>query len=167
MSLLVIITSCGALVGLLIGLLTIWEKVIKPRLRRTRFIIAVNLINEWFDYIDCNLEKGIDFPILENKDKKVTGYIASNLTYYKIKPTKRVRREWLKNMGIKKSLRSSKDLFTTYSRMSSDGDYLSLFFTQIVANFYNFHSLYKSKNPTGCNYAEVEMPVKFLNFLIK
>jgi hypothetical protein len=167
LSLLAYITTCGASVGLFIGLLTIYEKLVKPNLKKTKLRIAVSLINDWFDYIDCNLEKGIDFPVLDNKEKKVANYIESNLKGYEIKLNKKIRRAWLKKQGIKKTLLDSEELFTNYSRMSCDGYDLFMFFYLIAGNFLSFHVDYKSDNPKGCNFATVEMPVKFLNFLVK
>ncbi len=162
-----ILVFSGALVSLIVGSITIYEKLIKPRHRITKLKTAVSLINDWFDYIDCNLEKGIDFPVLDNKEKKISEYIKANLRNYKISLGRRRRYAWLKEVGIKKTLRGSNELFTMYSRMLAEGENLDFYFMKIVGSFYSFHSKYKSPNPAGCNFAEIEMPVKFLNFLIR
>ncbi len=157
----------GASVSLIIGLVTLYEKLIKPKLKSTKLRVAVSLINDWFDFIDCNLESGIDFSVLNNKENKVLEYIKANLKDYKITMNRKKRYAWLKEVGIKKTLRGSKDMFTQYSRMLPDGDFIDLYFMKVIGNFYTFHSKYSSTNPSECNYSEIEMPVKFLNFITR
>lgn len=124
------------------------------------------LVNDWYDYIDCNLEKGIDPAILDNKDQKVLNYISLELRGYQIRVSMSMIIRWNKMMGIKRELVRDFDIFCKTSRVGFNGVTLDYFFMNLIGSFSSFHSLYKSQNPTGCNFANISMAVRFLNFYV-
>ncbi len=70
-------------------------------------------------------------------------------------------------MGIKKKLQDSQQLFLKFSRVPIEGMPLSSLFQVSVGKFYSFYRNYKEKPTADYNYADVEMPLKFLNFYLK
>ena len=126
----------------------------------------VELIEQWFDEIDQNLEKGLNLGKLNNIEKKIVDHSQEYLTNYKIKPSIRMIRKWNRKMGLKKELQSSAELFEKLSRVPKDGICLEVFINMLIGNFYTFHQTYQKKS-NECNYANVEMPVKFLKFYVR
>ena len=149
------------------GLYGFYKKVIKPRRIKTKFINLLPLIQEWFDELDCYLEKDLNIFSLQNKEKKIIEYIDKYLKGYTIKPSKKIIRKWNKKMGIKKELQDSTKIFSELSRIPIGGMDVKLFFMKIVGNFYTFYKAYKSPNATKYNYADIEMPIKFLKFYVE
>ena len=125
------------------------------------------MIEEWFDELDCNLENNLNISALNNKEKKIHEFIDTHLSNYQIKPKRKMIQKWNKKMGIKTELQKSPDIFQKFSRVPVTGIYLDMFFTMLIANFYKFHGAYKSGNKEECNFADVEMPVKFLRFYLE
>ena len=91
------------------GLYGFYKKVIKPRRIKTKFINLLPLIQEWFDELDCYLEKDLNIFSLQNKEKKIIEYIDKYLKGYTIKPSKKIIRKWNKKMGIKKVIKREID----------------------------------------------------------
>lgn len=158
--------TLGVVLGIIVALITIYEKVIKPHTPKTKLNKLYKMIEEWFDEIDCNLEKGLNSASLTNKEEKISDYIRDELPRHNIKPDKLMIRQWNKMMGIKTELQDSPELFQKSSRLPAEGMYLDMYINTIFGNFYRFHSLYQEKSK-GCNYAEVQMPIQFLKFYVK
>ena len=125
------------------------------------------LFRSWFDTLDINLEKGLNMAELNNQERKVLDYIDNELAHFFIKPKKKTIRKWNKEMGIKEELLNSAEIFQKFSRIPATGIYLDMFFWMITANFYKFHSAYNSNNKGQINFANVEMPIKFLKFYVR
>jgi len=124
------------------------------------------MIKQWFDEIDCNLENGLNLSKLNNMENNFINYIQENLKGYDIKPDIRIIRKWNKKMGFKKSLLDDTNLFQQYSRLPASGMYLDMYIYKIIGNFLSFYKAYQAKSDK-CNYADVEMPIKFLGFYIE
>ncbi|MDY0325377.1 MAG: hypothetical protein RBQ87_04280 [Candidatus Cloacimonadaceae bacterium] len=134
--------------------------------KKPQLIKLTELINDWFDYIDCNLEGEINQAVLNNKENKVLSYIGFHLKDYRIKPNRTLIKKWNKRMGYKKALLNSKELFMGSSRLPYEGVTMSDFFMGLIGGFSSFYSAYRSKYPSACNYSNIELPVKFLNFYV-
>ena len=163
-----------SVLGILVAVITIigggygcYSKLIRPKRIRTKLQMLLAMIQEWFDEIDCNLENGLNMAALNNKENKIHEYISANLGHYKIEPTEKLIRTWNKKMGLRSDFLESTEEFMRYSRVSSDGISVELFFVMLVANFTTFHANYPPKIPGACNFAEVEMPVKFFRFFVE
>lgn len=158
--------TLGVVLGIIVAVITIYEKIIKPHTLKTKLMKLDGMIGEWFDEIDCNLEKGLNIASLNNKEEKISDYIRDELPRHRIKPDKLMIRQWNKMMGHKTEFQDSPELFQKYSRLPADGMYLDMYANTIFGNFYRFHNLYQTESD-GCNYAEIQMPVKFLKFYVK
>ena len=75
-------------------------------------------------------------------------------------------RKWNKQMGFKESVLDDTNLFEQYSRLPATGMYLDTYIYKIIGNFLSFYKAYQEKSEQ-CNYAEVEMPIKFLKFYVE
>jgi len=159
-----LITSLFAIVG---GLFGFYKIFIKPKRIKTKLFELLKMTEEWFDELDSNLERNLNTALLNNKENKIREYIETHLKTYKIKPKKKLIRKWNKKMGIKAELQRSSDIFQKYSHIPVSGIYIDMFFRMIVSNFYKFHSAYNSENKQECNFADIEMPVKFLKFYVE
>lgn len=149
------------------GVYTLYDRFIKRNTRKAKLVKVAEMIKDWFDYIDCNLEKGVEMAELNNRENKIIEFIRNNLKNYWIKPTPRIIRSWNKEMGIKKELRNSTEIFQKYSRIPADGIGLDMFFTFLMGAFLRFNQNYH-KEPAGeYNYADLEMPVKFFRFYLR
>jgi hypothetical protein len=149
MNTLSIIASLFAIIG---GFYGFYKIFIKPKRTKTKLSKLLTMIVDWFDELDCNLEKELNLYALNNKENKIRDFIDNRLPHYKIKPKKRIIKRWNKKMGIKKELQNSPDIFEKYSRISVNGISVSLFFSMIVANFYKFHRAYKTNNKKEYNF---------------
>lgn len=149
------------------GFYGVYEKILKPRRKKTKLKLLSGMIEQWFDTLDIHLEKDLNLAELNNQERKIHDYIDDQLAHYYIKPKKKTIKEWNKKMGIKKELLGSIEIFQGFSRIPSTGIYLDMFFWMIVANFYKFHSAYSSDNKQQVNFADVEMPVKFFKFYVR
>ena len=69
-------------------------------------------------------------------------------------------------MGLEEKYWNSAELFQEKSRVPPEGLPVDMLFQMLVGNFWRFHSQYSSKQ-AECNFAEVEMPVKFLRFYVE
>lgn len=70
-------------------------------------------------------------------------------------------------MGLKKEYWDSQEKFQEFSRVLSKGMPLDSFFNMLVGKFLNFRAHYPPKQNAECNFAEIEMPLKFLRFYIR
>lgn len=162
-----IIGKLAVLVGLLAGLRALYVQLIKPRTLGAKLQKVLEMITEWFDEIDCNVEKGVDFASLNNKERKIHEYIDANLKDYWIKPNDSMIAKWNRRMGIKRELQDSHDLFQKFSRIPASGFPLDGFFTSLIGEFLRFNQNYHKTPPGDYNYADVEMRVKFLRFYVR
>jgi len=155
------ISAIFAVIG---GLYAFYAKIIFPRTTKAKLQKLNEMITTWFDEIDKNLNSGLNMDALNNQEVKMREFICRNLKNYWIKPTKKIIREWNKP-GTKKEFIDSTDLFSKTSRVPVEGIPLEEFYSMLIASFYKFHANYSEK--TGnCNFAEVEMPVKFFRFYV-
>jgi len=159
-----LIVSLFTIIGSLYGFYRI---IVKPKMTKTKLNNLLKMIINWFDELDCNLEKELNLSVLNNKENKIRDFIDNYLSKYKIKPKKKMIVKWNKRMGIKTELQNSADIFKKYSRIPVSGIYIPEFFTMLVANFYKFHGAYENNNKQECNFADIEMPVKFLKFYVE
>jgi hypothetical protein len=60
--------TIGAFIGSIVGVITIYEKLIKPRTFKTKLNNLYKMIKQWFDEIDCNLENGLNLSKLNNME---------------------------------------------------------------------------------------------------
>lgn len=148
------------------GIYAVYANIIKPKIKRTRLINLLEMIIQWYDEIDCNLEMNINLSKLNNMEDEIRNYIQENLKTYKIKPSANIIRNWNKKMGFKEELLNSPVLFEEYSRLPAKGMSIEIFIDIIIGNFYSFYQKYQLKSDK-CNYADIKMPVKFLDFYIK
>jgi len=158
--------TIGAVIASIVGLITIYEKLIKPHTPKAKLHTLCNMVEQWFDEIDCNLENGLNLAKLNNMESKFTNYIRDNLRHYEIKPDIWMVRKWNKQMGFKESVLDDTNLFEQYSRLPATGMYLDTYIYKIIGNFLSFYKAYQEKSEQ-CNYAEVEMPIKFLKFYVE
>jgi hypothetical protein len=154
-----------AVIGGLWVIYQIFQKIISPRLTKSKLKKLYLLIEDWLDEIEVNLDKGIDIEILGLKEKKIEEFIRDNFKYYKLKFSKRFRKKFLKDCGIKKELRTSKEIFERYSRCPSDMMYLDHYWIQLWKNFYEFHGNYKNQNGE-INFANVTMQLRVLKLYL-
>ncbi len=148
------------------GLYGFYAKIIKPQTLKMKLRKFTNMITEWYDEIDCNLGAGLNMAALNNRENKIRDFIERKLKTYWIKPTPAIIRKWNQAMGLEEEYWNSVELFQEKSRVPPEGLPVDIFFQMLVANFLSFHSLYSSKQ-AECNFAEVEMPIKFLKFYME
>lgn len=149
------------------ALWAVYKRFINPKRRRTKLLKFTKMVTEWIDEIDCNLDVGLNLAAINNKENKIREFIKDNLPTYWIRPSKKMIRKWNKEMGIKKELWDSQDKFEEYSRVSSEGIPLEFFFNMLVCKFQSFTAYYSLKQNGECNFADIEMPAKFLRFYLK
>lgn len=161
----VIAAICTILGGMWL-LCKIYAKLISPRLLRNRLKKLYSLIQDWYDEIDQNLEKGLNLSLLNNKENKITQFIEDNgLGDYQLKFSKSFRKKFLKFCGIKKELQANEELFTQYSRCLADRIYLTVFWNSLVGALYIFHREYSSQSGKA-NFADISMRLKVLKMYL-
>lgn len=148
------------------GVYAFYKTFIKPRRLKTKLQKLADMITDWYDEIDCNLDAGLNMAVMNNRENKIKDYIERNLKTYYIKPTQSIIREWNKKVGLKEEYWNDLKSFQKYSRISPKGLSMVMFFQMLVTNFWTFHGQYTSEG-SNCNFAEVEMPVKFLKFYME
>ncbi len=84
------LSIAGVIFTIIAGYFLLYDRIIAPKLVKTKLKAVSEMIDDWFDYIDCNFEKGIDYAVLNNKERKINSYIDENLKTYWIKPSKRI-----------------------------------------------------------------------------
>ena len=164
-----IITLIGltvTILGGIVAVITIYQKCIKPRRTQTKLRKFFGLIERWFDTIDCHLETGLNMAQLQNMENKINDYLERHLKNHQIKFTQAMIRSWNKKIGLKTELLNSEEQFAQYSRMTCNPMPLWSYVNMLFGNFNNFQRLYREQSK-DCNYAEVEMPVKFLRFYVE
>jgi hypothetical protein len=134
--------------------------------KKTQLEKVLELIEDWYNYIDCNLEDGVNQSILNNKETKVINYIDIHLKNYEIRPSQKLIRKWNKQVGLRKDLLDNQEQFLKTSRLLYIGISLDHFFITLVGGFSTFYSKYKSADPSGCNFANISSPVKFFAFYV-
>ena len=165
------IAALSLILGFFWSLHKIYTQFLKPKRKKIKYHKLYELIEDWLDEIDKNLEAGLNYSLLNNKETKIRQYLIDNkINYSKLRFDKSFRRNFLKFCGIKKALQDDKDLFMKYSRQTIDWTYLEDYINFLFGAFYTFSSNYDSKNGEA-NFAEVEMRVKLLklywNYKIK
>lgn len=81
-------------------------KILSPFFKRKKLKRFFELVQDWFDEIDKNLETGINLSILNNKENKISFFLDENhLNKYKIEISRSFVRKYLKKFGLKKELR--------------------------------------------------------------
>ena len=154
-----------AVIGGLWILYQIYEKIISPRLTKSKLKKLYFFIEDWLDEIEMNLDKGIDLEKLGLKEKKIDEFIRDNFKYHKLKFTKQLRKKFLKDCGIKKDSLASKELFERFSRCPSGIMYIEHYWIQLWKIFYKFHGNYKNQNGE-INFAEVTMQLRVLKIYL-
>jgi len=149
------------------GLCALYDRFIKPHTCKAKLLKIKAMINDWFDYIDRNLEKGVDFAELNNRENKICEFIKSNLNEYWIRPSSKIIKKWNRKMGLKKEFWNSHEMFKLYARIPANGIPLDVFFDLLVGTFLRFNNNYHKDPPGEYNYADLEMPVKFFRFYMR
>lgn len=149
----------------------LYDRFLKPKRKTSKYHKLFLMIEAWFDEIDKNLEGGINYSLLSNKENKIRQYITDNkIGSDKLKFNNRFKRKFLKFCGIKRSLLDDKELFYKYSRQSVDWTYLEDYINLLFSSFYDFLRDFNLKNGKA-NFANVEMKIKLLrlywNYKIK
>lgn len=160
------IEELTVLVSALSGFYGFYALFIKPRRIKTKLREFTLMVIDWYDEIDRNLEQELNMSALNNKESKILWFVRRKLKRYWIRPSAIIIQKWNKEMGYKKAYWDNIELFRKSSRIPQEGMPLDLFFCMLVANFLKFHENYKQKRPE-CNFAELEMPVKFLKFYME
>lgn len=146
-------------------ILVIATKILQFVLRRTpkhRITKLYALIREWFDYIDSNLEAGLNEGKLNNLERRIDEYMRDyNLGRCVLYFSPRFRRRFLKEMGIKKELLDEVDVFEGYARAKGTRIDLQLYWWTIRGNFYVFYGRYRSREKPF-SFADVEIPLRIL-----
>ena len=156
----------AALFAVLGGLYGFFALFIRPRTLKAKLRKLTEMITDWRDEIDCNLEPGLNLAALNNRENKIRDFIERKLKTYWIKPSPLIIQKWNRRMGLEEEDWNSAELFQKYSRVPPEGLPLDMYFQMLVGNFERFHSVYSSRQ-AECNFAEVEMPVKFLKFYME
>jgi hypothetical protein len=157
----------AAIFAVIGGLWSVYKRFFSPKRLKSKLRRFTNMLTEWFDDIDSNLETGLNLAALNNKENKIREYIKENLPLYWIKPSKKMMRYWNKEMGLKREYWNSEEKFKEYSRVPSKGMALEYFFNMLIGNFLRFMAQYPPKQGGKCNFAEIEMPVKFFKYYLK
>jgi hypothetical protein len=161
------IVKLGIFLALLLSLEKLFAKLIKPRLFRTKMEIFVQMVTDWFDYIDRNLERGLNLAEINNREEKIHEFIREKLVGYRIKPSKKIINKWNRRMGLKEDYWNSVEIFQKYSRISANGISIEMFFNMLVGNFMKFYAQYRHKQAQATNFADVRMSIQFLKFCLK
>lgn len=161
-----IIGSIAAVFAIIGTIWSVYAKFVRPRTTKTHFKKLLGLVERWFDEIDCNLENGLNMSKLNNMENKIREHVENKLNRFKLKPSSKLICEWNRKMGLKKELENSLELFKKYSRMPDNEVSLDLYINLLIGSFYTFHQAYQAKS-SEANYADVEMPVKFLKFYME
>jgi len=153
-------------ISLLLGVFWSFHKVytlfIKPKQKKYKYHKLFEMIEDWFDEIDKNLELGLNNAVMNNKENKIHQYIIDNkLDTDKMRFSRKFRREFLKFCGIGEKHLNDKKLFYTYGRVQSDWIYLNVYINILFGAFYTFSTNYSTKSKET-NFADVEMRVKLL-----
>ena len=163
-----IIGKISTVIGIVWGIYQINKYLIAPKLQRTKIIKFYSLIKDWYNEIDTNLDN-LNMNLIYNKENFINEYIKDNrLEDYKIIFSKKIRRNFLKEVGFVKEKQDDVILFAQYSRFKTHTIFLSTFWGILQGNFYRFYNNYK-KSASETNFADVEMPIKLfkLYFNIK
>ncbi len=159
----------GKIVSIPVLILTIYQlykKIIYPRMQKTKLHRFYQLVKEWFDEIDKNLDN-LNLNLIYSLENKVDDYIKdNNLEMFKFNLNKKFMARYLKFVGLKPELCSDKVQFAKYSRFESGILYLSTFWGIVRGNFYRFYSNYKDSSKET-NFGDVEMPIKMLKMYLK
>jgi len=156
----------AALFAVVAGLWSVYKRFIQPKRLKTKLKKFTEMVTEWFDEIDCNLDAGLNLAALNNKENKIREFIKDNLPSYWIRPSKEMIRKWNREMGFKKEYWDSQEKFQEYSRVPLKGMPLEFFFNMLVREFMIFKAHYPPKQNGECNFAEIEMRVKFFKFYL-
>jgi len=158
MNLINVIASAVVIAVFIVGLLQ-W---LSKKTKRLKAKGLYRLINEWFDYIDINLEKGLNMSKLNNIETKVDEYIKDHhLNNYQLYFTPKLRRKFLKNRGTQKELLNNQNLFENYVKFEGNRIHLDMYWNIIRGNFYQFYKNYQERNKP-INFANI---TKFIDLL--
>jgi len=156
------IGALSLLLGLFWSLHKVYFHFIKPKRKTIKYHKLYELIEDWFDEIDKNLEHELNIQLLYNKEKKIHQFIIDNkLKNNKLNFNKKFRREFLKFCDISEKYINDKKLFYKYARVQSDWIYLDVFINSLIASFYTFLAKYKLKSEET-NFADIDMRLKLL-----
>jgi hypothetical protein len=139
-----------------------YSHFIKPKRNIFKYHKLFEMIEDWFDEIDKNLEASLNYSLLNNKENKIRQYLLdSGISNHKLKFNKNFRKRYLKFIGINKSHLNDVNLFAKYSRQPIDWIYIEDYIGILFGAFYTFSNDYNANNGKA-NFAEIEMRVKLL-----
>lgn len=122
-------------------------KWLKARTRRSRVLKAYDKIRVWFDEIDANLSAGIDHDKVSVLERGIDEFLKDHkLEMYELKFLKKFKQRFLKEMGLKRGLWNSEELFQKYSRMKIDAISLQVFWWELQGTFHRFYAEYKKQD---------------------
>lgn len=117
------------------------------RTRRSRVLTAYERIKIWFDEIDSTLSAGIDHDKVSVLERGIDEFLKDHkLEMYGLKFSKKFKQRFIKEMGLKRELWNSEELFQKYSRMMIDKIYLQVFWWELRGTFYKFYTEYQKKD---------------------
>jgi len=185
----IIVTLIGAYFAILKFGSHIWNIFNKTHRRKVK---AYQLIKQWYDYIDANLDS-LDMNQASHFESEVDLFFSDEKNkHLSICFDEKFRKKFLKEMGVKKELLKDVDLLKSYARLASENISLGIgihesasnrkvtlekfpfqFYWYVIrGNFYNFYSQYKN-NYDGiavenrCTWADIEIPVRMLCRLLE
>ena len=161
------IKNLAALFAVLGVFWSLYVRLLKPRRLKARLVEFAHMVMDWFDDIDCNLETGLNLSSINNKENKIRAFIKNKLPSYRIVPSKKLIRNWNKEMGLKEEYWDSPDKFQQYSRIPCVGISVDNYFIMLTGKLQIFYSQYLTVKSSIHNFAEIAMPIKFLKFYLK
>ena len=157
----------ATVVGVPLVLQQTWLHIVRPRLKRTKLRRAFELIQTWFDQVDRNIEHGVDRPLIDNLEGKIDSYLRDHaLERHSIRFSKRFRRRFLREVGIKRELLDNPELFEKFARSPLSGTDLGTWWGMTRGAFYRFSAAYE-RNSADTNFADVQMRVRLLRLYLR
>lgn len=158
--------TIAALIGGLAGAHQLYHHVVRPRRRRTRALLACELIEQWFNAVDQTIEHGFDMPRIYNLEDRVSRYLdEANLQLIPMRFSLRFRRRFLKGC-VALEFRDDPQLFERYSRVTAEGTTLGVLWADLVRDFHAFRKHYQEKSPET-NFANLEMRIRLLRMYFR
>lgn len=91
------IGTISLILGFFWSIHKLYDHFLKPKRKISKYHKLFLMIEDWFDEIDKNLEGGINYSLLSNKENKIRQYITDNkIGSDKLKFNKRFKRRFLK-----------------------------------------------------------------------
>lgn len=151
-----------AAIGVPLVLQQTYQHVLGPRRKATKLRRLYTLVEEWHDYVDRNLEAGINHSHLNSLEQKVSTYIKDQrLGRILIKYDDAFRRQYLADIGVREGFRDDVTLFRRYSRAHTDAVDIATWWMLLAGSAWRFLGNYARKAPET-NWADIQAQVRVL-----